>query len=134
MNGLSRAHEEHIRELLQAAGMARDLLPYTPEFDSLKGDFYLRAFRKMSDAEFWRAVVNVAKKGGVRGKRSSIRAPSLTQEQRETLRRLLPVPIGERDKLPYGDKFPKFVRGFNSETGLALTEREVWLAVLHEAK
>ena len=69
---LDHAGEEHIRDLLKSASVARDLLPYTEEFQNLKTAFEERTFIKLSDAEFWTALVNVAKKGGIAGKASVV--------------------------------------------------------------
>ena len=109
-------------------------MPYTTEFDRLKAEFWKRSFRKTSDAEFWSAILTVAKKGGIRGKPKSPAPPALTDEQRAVLGRLLPLPIGERDRLPYTDRFDHLVNGFNIATQLDLTPHELWLAVLQLAK
>lgn len=131
---LSNAHHEHIADLLKESDYPRDALPYTDEFERLKEAFYDRTFKKLSDSEFWAALVRVAKKGGIRGKVAQADAPKLTEEQRESLKRVMPVPLGERDKLPYTDRFDRMVRLFNSNTGLTLSQREVWLAILAIAK
>lgn len=125
---MSRAHEEHLRELLQECPLPRDALPYTDEFLRLKGAFWERSFKQLTDGEFWQAILRFAKKGGVRGKRR-VSAPILTEDQKSRLRARLPVPIGERDRLPYTEKFDKLVEGFNRETGLRLGAREIWRAV-----
>jgi hypothetical protein len=114
--------------------VARDSLPYTEEFARLKDGFFSRSFRQLSDQEFWTALVGVAKKGGVRGKPKGEPGPDLTEEQRIALLRLLPVPIGERDRLPYSDSFARFVERFNKAMSLQLTPREVWQAILRSAK
>jgi len=134
MEELSRAHEEHVREILQAAPVARDMLPYTQDFDHLKEEFRRRTFRELSDAEFWNVLVTVAKQGGVRGKNRSKSAPSLTDAQKKILLELLPCPIGKRDRLPYGEVFHKYVERFNTVSELGLSRRQVWLAVLSVAK
>ena len=131
---LSRAHEEHLRELLQSANVARDSLPYTEEFERLKKEYWGRTFKQMSNAEFWTALVSVAKQGGVRGKRKSNGSPTLREEHAELLKKLLPVPIGQRDRLPYTESLSKLVVKFNQLAETALTERQLWLAILHIAK
>ena len=134
MKGLSRAHEEHIRDLLNKASVARDCLPYTEEFTKLKEEYFDRTFRKITDSEFWNACVTVAKKGGITGKDRVKITPSLNEDQIQILLRLLPVAIGERDRLPYTDRFSNMVKKFNTLSGLNLTEREVWLVILSQAK
>ncbi len=131
---LSRAHEEHIRELLQGCELPRDAIPYSDEFPELKEQFWMRTFKKLTDAEFWQAIVNVAKKGGVRGKLAITGAPRLDEEPQRILKDLLPIPMGQRDRLPYTELFDKLVSRFNTITGLSLTHREVWLSILRIAK
>jgi hypothetical protein len=131
---LSRAHENQLRALLRASACARDEIPYSPEFVRLKTEFWERSFRKMTDEEFWQALVTVAKKGGIRGKESGQSAPALTPEQVATLLKHLPVPIGQRDRLPYTLSFATMLKHFNAATDLALTEKQLWLAILSQAK
>jgi hypothetical protein len=131
---LSNAHHEHIADLLKESEFPRDAIPYTDEFERLKEAFYDRTFKKLTDSEFWIALVRVAKKGGIRGKAAHADAPKLTEEQRERLIKPMPVPLGERDKLPYTERFERMVRLFNGNTGLTLSQREVWLAILAIAK
>jgi hypothetical protein len=134
MQEMSKAHQEHLKELLESVSVSRDDLPYTKEFQRLKGEFYDRTFRTLTDAEFWNALVTVAKKGGVRGKKGSEPPPALDTDQKAKLQEMFPGPIGERDRLPYTERFSKFVLRFNEATGLNLSERGVWLAVLNIAK
>jgi hypothetical protein len=131
---LSNAHYEHLADLLKATEYPRDAVPYTQEFDRLKQAFYDRTFKKLTDSEFWRAMLSAAKKGGVRGKASVADAPDLTEEQVQSLLKILPVPLGQRDRLPYTEAFDRMVRLFNSNTGLQLSHRDVWLALLRVAK
>ena len=131
---LSRAHEDHLHELLVSAPVARDLLPYSEEFAHLKEEFWSRSFKKMTDSEFWTALVSVAKKGGIRGKSKRLSAPNLINEQNNLLLSVLPVPLGQRDRLPYSQAFSEAVKRFNRLANTDLNEREVWLAILRLAK
>jgi hypothetical protein len=131
---LDRAGEEHIRDLLNDTELARDQLPYSDEFVRLKADFYKRTFKDISDSEFWIAVARVGKRGGVRGKHTRDHAPELTEAQQQSLENLLPVALGETDSLPYTPKMSGLVVRFNKATGMKLTEREAWLAILHMRK
>ena len=131
---LSRAHEEHIRDLLKSTPLARDALPYTDEYKRLKQEFHDRTFRKLTDEEFWTGCVNVAKRGGVRGKQKCEDAPELSEKEMAELVRMLPVPLGQRDRLPYTKAFEKLVARFNAHFGKTLTQRDLWLAILNLAK
>ena len=134
MSDLSKAHEEHIRDLLKATSFPRDALPYTDEFRRLKQEFYDRTFRKLTDEEFWTDCVNVAKKGGIRGKEKCKDAPELNKAETDALLAMLPVPLGQRDRLPYTMRFERLVARFNAFSGRTLSEREIWLAILNAAK
>ncbi len=109
-------------------------MPYTEEFAKLKAEFFERTLKKLSDAEFWSALVSVAKKGGVRGKARTPAPTRVDEEGLQTLRKMLPASLGERDRLPYTERFESVVRRFNAITGLAASHREVWLSVLRIAK
>ncbi len=134
MSGLDKANQEHLYELLQKASVARDSLPYTEEFARLKDEFFDRSLKRLTDAEFWRAVVTVAKKGGVTGKPRTKECPNLAEKQWGILESLLPVPVGQIDQLPYTERFDRFVNTFNSRADVKLTQREVWLGVLRLRK
>ena len=134
MTDLSKAHEDHIREILGSTSVARDALPYTAEFGRLKEEFYNRTFRKLTDEDFWTACVNVAKKGGIRGKEKCKDAPELNKAETDALLAMLPVPLGQRDRLPYTMRFERLVARFNAFSGRTLSEREIWLAILNAAK
>lgn len=110
------------------------MIPYTEDFAKLKQEFYNRSFRDLSDSEFWTVVVNVAKKGGVRGKTRDSGAPALAEQHQDILEDLIPFPIGQRDRLPYTEAFDRLVKRFNQTTNLDLTHREIWLSILKLAK
>jgi len=134
MKELDKANQEHVLELLRQASVARDSLPYTDEFASLKRQFFDRSLKNLTDEEFWGAIVAVAKKGGVTGKPRTKEGPDLGAEERELLKSLLPVPVGEIDRLPYTNRFDKLVARFNSRINRGLSKREIWLAVLRLRK
>ncbi|MBN2296202.1 MAG: hypothetical protein JXM70_27475 [Pirellulales bacterium] len=129
MAGYDKATQEHIRELLQAVEVARDSLPYTEEFDKLKTDFYDRTFKKLSDSELWLAILSVSKKGGIKGKKKT-QSPLISDDFKESLLKMLPVPIGQIDNLPYTEKLEKFTCRFNAVTQAKLSIRDVWLILL----
>ena len=128
------AEQRQIHDLLQACPEARDTLPYTGRFDELKKTFCDANGIELSDSEFWTRMVNVAKKGGISGKERQELSPDLTETHVAILLRLLPVPIGQRDHLPYTEDIERLSSEFNAEAGLNLNVRDVWLAVLRCAK
>lgn len=130
MARLDRASEEHVRDVLKAASVARDQLPYTDEFGQLKEEFYGRTFKDLTDSEFWLVLVRVAKSGGVRGKGAVHSAPEMTEAEKESLKGLLPVGLGQIDQLPYTPRMVSLAKRFNAATGQAYTEHQLWHALL----
>ena len=126
-----------VRRLLTESLSPRDALPYTAEFDTLKECFRDRTGHGLSDAEFWRMLWQVGKRGGIgrpEGRRRAPRTPSLTREQQLELLRLFPEGIGERDNLPYTRRFDELHRQFSKLTRTRLSKHEFWRAVDRVAK
>lgn len=124
-------------ELLRASEAPRDALPYTAEFDRLKGLFQERSGRTIGDAAFWRLLSNTGKtrslkKAGVR--RKGTRAPTLDEPQVLELLRLFPGGMGGRDALPYTSAFDAMRKEFIARTGRTIGRHEFWRAISGLAK
>jgi len=134
----SEKEEGIIRELLAKATLPRDALPYTDEFLRLKQRFAKRSKRtNISDADFWKTLVRIGKRGGLKrekGRGRAPRGPTLTVEQRLEIIRLMPDGVGIRDNLPYTPEFDRIHRQFTRLTGVEFTKHEFWRAVSRVAK
>lgn len=117
--------------VLSIATVTRDALPYTEEFDSL---FDGHAPAEFTKHEFWRALSNGAKRGGLKGKSRGAKAPKLSHSQADTLRTLLAGRFSRRDELPYSEDFDYVVEQFNARCRTTFSHQEIWRAVCNLAK
>lgn len=118
-----------IQEILESTEWARDSLPYTDEFDSLHLRYSENSGETPTKHQFWRMLSNAAKSGGWKGKKRGESAPELTHQQEDVLRSLVAGKLGSRDGLAYSKEFAEIQSRFNSNTGLSLTEQQLWRAI-----
>ena len=126
-----------IRVLLADAELSRDELPYSNDFSRLKKKYETAVGRRVTDSDFWRALVRVGKRGGLarsKSQKKKIPAPKLTTEQQLELLRLLPDGIGSRDQLPYTEGFDSLRRQFSKLTRTNFAERDFWRVLSRVAK
>jgi predicted AAA+ superfamily ATPase len=126
-----------ISKLLAECELPRDALPYTEEFDRLKEAFEKYQKTKIEDADFWRMLSSIGKGGGLARKgrkKKAPRTPTLTDSEQLEILRLMPDGIGNRDHLPYTDKFDAMHRRFVKLTGKKLDKHEFWRSVSRVAK
>lgn len=118
-----------VRQLIKAAELTRDALPYTDEFDSLHQQYMSATSEQLSKHEFWRRLSAAAKQGGGKGKKRGAAAPVLTHQQLDQLRPLIAEKLGSRDSLPYTEEFDRIHREFIELTKLKLTKHQLWRTV-----
>jgi predicted AAA+ superfamily ATPase len=95
----------------------------------LKREYEARLHRRLEESEFWRLLVRVGKRGGLsrsKSRKTTVPSPKLTTEEQLELMRLLPDGIGNRDQLPYTERFETLHRRFNRLIRAHLDEREFW--------
>lgn len=125
-----------IQQLLAGSELPRDALPYTPEFDDLKGRFQARTKLELSNHEFWKLCGRVGKRGGFATTKRK-KAPPVrrtTTEQKLEILRLFPDGIGARDDLPYTRRFDEIYRRFCELTETRFSKHEFWRAISSIAK
>ncbi len=130
----SSSADEIVRDEYRRIGLTRDGLPYTLEFDKLHGRLCTRLRKQFSKPEAWRLLDKVLKKGSASGMRGGTRAPRLSEEQKHTLRDILPGPVSERDRWPYTVEFEAAREEFCDLFGVSLSCHEVWRAVCNIGK
>jgi hypothetical protein len=54
---LNSIDQEHLQELYNAAGVARDELPYTPQFEELWQGFQDRTFKNADREQLFAAII-----------------------------------------------------------------------------
>jgi hypothetical protein len=122
-------HDSLIRTILESTEWTRDALPYTDEFDNLLQGYAEQSGEAPTKQQFWRMLSNAAKSGGWKGKKRGEPAPELSLQQEDVLRSLIAGKLGSQDGLAYTPEFAEIRSGFNSKTGLSLTDQQVWRAI-----
>jgi hypothetical protein len=126
---LNSIDQEHLQELYNAAGVARDELPYTEAFESIWQGFQDRTFKNAARDQIFGALLKYTRCGT----NSSSRQPAtlvLTEEQRVQLKSLLPRHAAGGKLLPYSDEFEAAMKEFNKHAKLSLSTHEFWTAML----
>ena len=125
---LSSIDQEHLQELYDAAGVARDELPYTEQFDQIWQGFQDRTFKNAEKEQVWQAILKHV--------RSSSHAPgelaatALTDEQLKQLKVVVTRNAKGGKVLPYSDEFEAARGEFNKLAGTQVPEREFWQAMM----
>src|SRR5687768_4868361 len=90
---LSAIEQEHLQDLYDAAGVARDELPYTPVFEQFVRDFQDRTFKNADPEQVYGALLKYTRTGANSAKAEG-NPPSepdlpITDEQRKQLKQVL---------------------------------------------
>ena len=124
---LSSIDQEHLQELYDASGIARDELPYTPEYDILCEGFQDRTFKNATPDQVYAALLKYTRSSTNSSKVTE--AIQLTDDQRKLLKTML-VKHGSGGKLlPYSDAFNSAIKDFNAQASMSLSGLEFWRAV-----
>jgi hypothetical protein len=124
---LSAIDQEHLQELYDQTGVARDELPYTDAFDQICQGFQDRTFKNAHPEQVFAALCKHV--------RSSRHAPkeavlvSLTEEQVAQLKAILPRHAKGGKILPYGEEFEAANKEFNKLSGATLEASNFWRAI-----
>jgi len=125
---LNSIDQEHLQELYNSAGVARDELPYTPQYDDLWQGFQDRTFKNADREQVFGAILKyVRSSSNAAGKPI---ASELTDDQVKQLKGLLSRHGAGGKVLPYSDAFSAARAEFNKVSGLNLEEHPFWLAIL----
>jgi hypothetical protein len=125
---LNSIDQEHLQELYNASGLARDELPYTTQYDELWQGFQDRTFKNADREQVFGAIIKyVRSSSNAAGKAV---ANDLTDEQIKKLKSILSRHASGGKVLPYGDSFVSARTEFNKFTGLTLEELPFWQAIL----
>ena len=125
---LNAIDQEHLQELYNAAGVARDELPYTQQFEDLWQGFQDRTFKNADREQLFAAIIKyVRSSGNAAGQISS--AP-LQDDQVKTIKAILSKHLVGGKILPYSDAFEGARAEFNKVAGTDLNEQAFWHAIL----
>jgi len=125
---LNSIDQEHLQELYDATGIARDELPYTDAFNELVQGFQDRTFKNADHQQLFVAILKY-----VRSSSNSAAEPTagtvLNEDQIKHLKMMVARHGTGGKFLPYSDNFNSARVEFNKLATLELTEAEFWHAL-----
>jgi len=122
---LNSIDQEHLQELYDAAGIARDELPYMPVFDEMVQGFQDRTFKNADHQQLFGAILKYVRSSSNSAADVAARTV-LTEEQQKQLK-LIVSRHGSGGKLmPYSDAFTSARADFNKMASLELNEADFW--------
>ena len=123
---LSSIAQEHLQELYDAAGVARDELPYTEAYEGIWAGFQDRTFMNAGRDQLYAALLKYTRSSTNAAKPSE--AVAMTDDQKKMLKTMVTRHGTAGKFLPYSDAFNSALKDFNTQTGLTISEQEFWRA------
>jgi hypothetical protein len=127
---LNSIDQEHLQELYDAAGIARDELPYTPQFDTLWQGFQDRTFKNADREQVFGAIIKYVRSSGNASGQVAMTSGGVTDEQIKQLKAILSRHLVGGKILPYSESFETARAEFNKAAGTDLNEQAFWHAIL----
>ena len=125
---LSSIAQDHLQELYQAAGVARDELPYTPQFDELVQGFQDRTFMNAEPEQVFGAILKYVRTGAFPP--GELQEGPLSDDQLKQLKAVLSRHLIGGKVLPYSDEFNSARTEFNKHIGSEVSEYDFWRAII----
>jgi hypothetical protein len=126
---LNSIDQEHLQELYDSTGVARDELPYTESFTKLCEGFQDRTFKNADPEQVYGALLKYVRSSS-NAASAELPPSAVTDEQLKQLKAVLSRHLIAGKILPYSDEIKNAKAEFQKASGLELTEQEYWRAVL----
>ena len=125
---LNSIDQEHLQELYDSTGVARDELPYTEAYDLMVQGFQDRTFKNADAEQLFGALLKYTRSSSA----SATEQPpsAISDDQVKQLRAVLSRHLIGGKILPYSDEFNSARAEFNKAAGIDLSELDFWRAVL----
>jgi len=126
---LNSIEQEHLQELYDSAGFARDELPYSEKFDEIWQGFQDRTFKNAEREQVFGAILKYVRSSSNSASGKAIES-KVSDDQLKQLKALLPRHAKGGKVLPYSDEFEAVRKEFGKHAGgMELTELEFWQAM-----
>jgi hypothetical protein len=125
---LNSIEQEHLQELYDSAGVARDELPYSAKFDEIWQGFQDRTFKNAEREQVFGAILKYVRSSSNAASGALIES-KVSDDQLKQLKALLPRHSRAGKVLPYSDEFEAVRKEFAKISGVELTEQEFWQAM-----
>ena len=125
---LNSIDQEHLQELYDSAGVARDELPYSPTFDELVQGFQDRTFKNADPEQVYGALLKYTRSS----KNSATELPPsvVNEDQLKQLKATLSRHLIAGKILPYSDEFKNARAEFAKAAGFDISDQDFWRAIL----
>ena len=132
---LNSIDQEHLQELYDGSGVARDELPYTPAFDQIVQGFQDRTFKNADHGQLFGAILKYVRSSS-NAAAEELPVVNLDEEQLKHLKAVLSRHASGGKVLPYSDAFNSAKAEFKKAGGAEMSDHEFWRAVqrVHGAK
>jgi len=125
---LNSIDQEHLQELYDSAGVARDELPYSPAFDGLVQGFQDRTFKNADPEQVYGALLKYVRSSS--NAATELPPGVLNEDQMKQMKAVLSRHLIAGKVLPYSDEFNAGRNEFNKAAKTQLSEQDFWRAVL----
>ena len=125
---LNAIDQEHLQELYDAAGVARDELPYSQAFTELVQGFQDRTFKNADAEQVFSALLKYTRSST--NSATEQPAVNLTDDQLKQLKVVLSRHTIGGKILPYSDEFNAARAEFTKLSGTEVGEQDFWRAIL----
>jgi hypothetical protein len=126
---LNSIDQEHLQELYDATGVARDELPYTPAFDAIVQGFQDRTFKNADHEQLFSAILKYVRSSSNAAAEPVAGLVPLTDDQVKQLKVVVSRHGSAGKMLPYSDAFKSAMTEFNKLAAASFTEQEFWHAL-----
>ncbi|MDB5331915.1 MAG: hypothetical protein JWP03_3066 [Phycisphaerales bacterium] len=121
---LNSIDQEHLQELYDSSGVARDELPYSAEFDTIVQGFQDRTFKNADHEQLFGAILKYVRSSSNAAK--EVPAVELNEEQLKQLKVVISRHGSGGKMLPYSDQFNSAHAEFNKVSGASLSDQDFW--------
>jgi hypothetical protein len=125
---LNSIDQEHLQELYNASGIARDELPYTDAFETLWQGFQDRTFKNAEREQLFGALLKYTRSSS--NAAGELPESKLNDDQVKQLKALLTRHNKGGKLLPYSDEFENAYKEFQKHASMDLTPTEFWQAIM----
>ena len=125
---LNSIDQEHLQELYDSAGVARDELPYTPAFEGIVQGFQDRTFKNADPEQVYGALLKYTRSSS--NAATELPPGLLNDDQMKQLKAVLSRHLIGGKILPYSDEFNAGRNEFNKAAGTDLSEQDFWRAIM----
>src|SRR5271170_5524729 len=128
---LSSIDQEHLQELYNEFGVARDELPYSEAFDKICSGFQDRTFKNAHPEQVYAALLKYVRSST--NSATEVPIGEMTDDQLKQLKGLIPRHAKGGKIMPYSDEFEAVQKEFNKHANVLLGPQDFWRAMMRSS-